>query len=57
MNKVIEKYEKKVDNDGQLFTADDHDGFAGHTQAPHMEEYCERCKELGGPTVQQDFFI
>jgi len=62
MNKVIEKYEKRVDNDGKLFTTDndDDDGFVGCTQAPHMEEYCERCKELGGPcwnTVQQSYFI
>jgi len=72
MNKVVEKYEKRVDKNGQLFTIDndddddddddndDDDEFTGHTQAPHMEEYCERCKELGGPcwnTVQKNYFI
>jgi len=60
INKVIEKYEERLESDGQLNTAGDSDGFAGHTQAPHMEEYCERCKELGKPcwnTVKQNYFI
>ena len=28
--------------------------FSGHTQAPHMEEHCERCKQLGRPCWNQD---
>lgn len=53
INRVIDKYEDRVARNGQR-PAHGQEGFSGHTQAPHMEEYCERCKELGGPCWSQD---
>ena len=61
MNKVIDKYEDRVARNGKRLPHSQ-DEFSGFTQAPHMEEYCERCQELGVPcwnqivpnTLQQD---
>ena len=53
INRVIEKYEDRVARNGRR-PPHSQEGFSGHTQAPHMEEYCEKCQELGGPCWNQD---
>ena len=52
INQVIEKYKNRVSRNGRC--PPHQEGLNGHTQAPHMEEYCERCQELGGPCWNQD---
>ena len=53
INCVIGKYEDRVARNGQR-PHHSQEGFSGYTQAPHMEEYCERCQELGEPCCNQD---
>lgn len=53
INKVISKYEERVARNGERLP-NRQEGYSGHTLAPHVEEYCERCKELGAPCCNQD---
>ena len=53
INRVMNKYEDRVARNGQRPASHGQEGFSGCTQAPHMEEYCERCQELGEPCSNQ----
>lgn len=48
MNTVMDKYEDRVSRNGQ-HAPHNRDEYSGYTQAPHIEEYCERCRELRKP--------